>query len=394
MKKLLILMVAIMLPNMANAALDGACAAYWSETSCVSGYTYTMYGSTENSTSATTKCFNVLLPMAGGGTFQSGRAKVVTNVVCASGYTKKYVNVTNNICDNYDQSTQIELSYYECACSNTVTWGTWVAYGTGLERKQGTSTSCTTGATTTVYRYRCAAGYYSESGIAEVGKPLDITCLQCPTNAATCAAGSTTFTCNAGYYRFGADCTSCETTCGVGHTSVAGATSYAQCRAEASVTLDDGLGTFEYTTACCCDTTCDEKCESGKSCLSNADCLDGFCSDGCCVALNPCGLFSQCTSDSDCPGLQTCNEGCCGLGSGSILPNCARTSPDYCESNVDCLGGTCNTSTNCCEGGTETKCTVGQDNYCTKFISCKNTFLTCELSTNCCEVGSLEPGIK
>ena len=237
-----------MLPNMANAA-QSACDAYWAETVCVSGYTYTMYGSTENSTSSTTRCFNAMLPAAGGGMFQSGRAKVVTNVVCASGYTKKYVNVTNGICDDYDQSTPIELSYYECACSNTVTWGNWGAYGTGLQRKSGTTTDCTTGATTTVYRYRCAAGYYSESGIAEVGKLGDITCLKCPTNAATCAAGSTTFTCNAGYYRFGADCTSCETTCGVGHTSVAGATSYTQCRAEASVTLDDGLGTFEYTTA-------------------------------------------------------------------------------------------------------------------------------------------------
>ena len=179
----------------------------------------------------------------------------------------------------------------------------------------------------------------------------------------------------------------------VGHTSVAGATSHAQCRAEASVTLDDGLGTFEYTTACCCYTTCDEQCDSGKSCLSNADCLDGICSGGCCVALNPCGMLSQCTSDSDCPGLQTCNEGCCGLG-GTIL-TCARGTENYCDSNSDCdYGATCNTSTNCCEGGIETKCTPLQDNYCSQFKSCKNTLLTCNLETNCCEVGSLDPGIK
>ncbi len=397
MKKLLILMVAIMLPNMANAVsmdeeLNFSCGeSYATEFTCM-GNTYDyVYGSTANTTNYTARCFRKWRATVMGAQV-ADTVQIITGVMCdsAQGYAAAdAADVT--LCIDTTTGETITLTPKRCACADVITWNAnWVTFSlnTAYQRLTGTKVNC--GTTSTVYKYRCNTGYYSSTGVAESTTQTDLTCVACPANAATCAAGSTTFKCNAGYYRFGTGCTSCVTTCGVGHTSVAGATSHAQCRAEASVTLDDGLGKFEYTTACCCNTTCDERCESGKSCLSNSDCESNLCgSDGCCVVQKDCGIFSPCSSNSDCPALQTCKNGCCGI---SVATTCSSFDDNYCASNSDCDRlQTCNTKTNCCESsGTvlpSLVCTITSPLFCTSSLECEKfgSGSECNLTSNCCE---------
>lgn len=322
MKKLLILMVAIMLPNMANA--DGQCARYYVEETCSSSYTYTVYGNTDNASTSTTKCFGLYENMTPIGSTTpvwtlNRHVKVITSLTCKTGYSRTSAGTLSMCMDDPTGDNTQSLTYYKCVCADQYVWNLdWASYNVAIERQSGTLYNC--GSSSTVYQYRCASGYYSASGNATMLSLAEV------------------------------DCVSCSSTCGVGHTTgVAGATSYEQCRAPAATEFTDDVGTFEYSTACCCDDTCDAKCGGGQSCASHSDCASGSCLAGCCVSIN-CGTGgTACITDDDCPLLKpTCTNGCC-TRSGSIgTLTCTIGSAGFCLSDSDCDSGSCDTSTNCC----------------------------------------------
>lgn len=318
MKKLLILLSITMLFDMtpAVAATESgyACSSYVVQETCSSSYTYTTYGG-NNASSTSYTCYKELDTIDGN---VIRRLKFATTVTCQSGYGKN--SNTHTECVGSATAGPSDITYYTCGCTDTTSWtGTWANYGSGYQRQSGTRNNC--GTTSTVYQYRCAVGYYSSTGIA--------------TGSTTAKVG----------------CTLCTTTCGVGHTSAAGAASYTACRAEANTEYFDGTGTFQYTTACCCDGTCDEKCASGKSCQTHTDCDSGFCGNGCCMA-------------------------------GLITEACTFDDTNYCSSNTDCLLGTCNTTTHCCDSTLELTCAKLSEDYCTSNADCPSGI--CNLNTNCC----------
>lgn len=309
-----------MTPAAAATETEYACASYLVEETCSSSYTYTTYGG-NNATSTSYTCYKDLDTVNGN---VIHRFKFATTVTCPSGYAQNPNTYTE--CINSATAGLSDVTYYTCGCTDTTSWtGTWANYSSGYQRQSGTRNNC--GTTSTVYQYRCAAGYYSSTGIA--------------TGSTTAKVG----------------CTSCTTTCGVGHTSAAGAASYAACRAEANTEYFDGTGTFQYTTACCCDGTCDEKCDSGKSCQTNEECDSGSCRSGCCVEnllIQRCASDASrsCTSTADCASRETCNTTthCCELR-GAVIVSCTELTPGYCESDADCGTGLCNTTTHCCGSG-------------------------------------------
>ena len=225
MKKLLILMVAIMLPNMANAA--GQCARYYVAETCSSSYTYTVYGNTNNASISTAKCFGLYENMTPIGSTTpvwtlNRHVKVITSLTCNTGYSSTSAGTLSMCMDDSTGDRTQSLTYYKCVCADQYVWNLdWASYNVATERQSGTLYNC--GTSSTVYQYRCASGYYSASGNATMLSLADV------------------------------DCVSCSSTCGVGHTTgVAGATSYEQCRAPAatdSPTMSAHLNTRRHVVA-------------------------------------------------------------------------------------------------------------------------------------------------
>lgn len=355
MKKSLILLFLLFLPNISWAALDDeaySCRSYYVVASCSNAlaYDYT-YGSTINSSSHTSVCYNEMGFTLDDDPIVSRRIKVINSITCKSGYTKNAKTWT--FCEGSPNPPNgpSSITYYTCGCSDTTTWsGTWSAYQTGVQRQSGERNNC--GEKSTVYKYRCAAGYYSANMSSSADTVNELACTACPANATCSSAGATAFSCNAGYYKYLDRCESCTTTCGMGHTSPAGSTSYTQCRANANTTINDITGTFTYTTACCCDGTCDSKCNSGISCQSADDCPNGrSCIGGCCLAATLCASGVFCSTVLDCPTplTQSCDNGCCVDKGGLGITECKPGDRNYCQTGSDCTGGaTCNLLTSCC----------------------------------------------
>jgi hypothetical protein len=94
--------------------------------------------------------------------------------------------------------------------------------------------------------YVCGEGYYGTATGRFDG------CTKCPENSSYCDGGNgTTFTCVAGYYKNGSECTSCKTATGESlATSVAGAAAITNCYIPMNVNITDGTGTYSYTSNC------------------------------------------------------------------------------------------------------------------------------------------------
>lgn len=309
MKKIICLTLALMLPNVTHA-LSVSCPIYLvKQSSCSGTTTYTTYGSTSNSKSSIATCYTEY-NNATGSYIVSGYRKYITSLSCNNGYSAQS-HTASSLCIGSSTASPTNITYYTCECADTYSWNnSWTNYSTMYQRDTGTKENC--GTSSTVYRYRCKSGYYSAGGKQlAVGSTDGLSCTACPANATCSEGGMTTFTCNIGYYKDGSACTSCETTCGVGHTTdVAGAISSSECKAPANVALTDDTGTFTYSVACCCDGPCSTGtvCKLGEtSCSSTADCEFGYtCTDGCCKSKFV--ITNNCLTDDDCTMIgQYCN---------------------------------------------------------------------------------------
>lgn len=307
MKKILCLTLALMFPNVTHA-LTASCPIYLvKQSSCSTSTTYTTYGSTSNSKSSTATCYTEY-NNGTGSYIVSGYKKYITSLSCNNGYIAQ-PHTASSLCIGSSTATPTNMTYYTCECGNTYSWsGQWFNDSTGYQYEPGTKYNC--GASSTVRRYRCNKGYYSAGGKTISDSKSELSCTACPANAACTEYGMTTFTCNIGYYKNGNACTSCETTCGAGHTTdAAGATASSACKAPANVEITDDTGTFTYSVACCCDGPCisASNCEFGQtSCSSQKDCGFGYtCTNGCCKSTEI--GFIGCKSDNDCFLNQTCN---------------------------------------------------------------------------------------
>lgn len=150
--------------------------------------------------------------------------------------TLSSTNLGGVCCDKYSINSTMGSNCSGCS-------STWTTVNTRYQtRKQGYSLCG--GYEHTETNYRCAAGYY--------GTPTSTTsgCNACPSNA-TCSAGSTTFSCNKGYYKNGTICTACPTSGGIaGTTSAAGATSITSCYLPSGASFSDSTGSGTYTGNC------------------------------------------------------------------------------------------------------------------------------------------------
>jgi hypothetical protein len=89
--------------------------------------------------------------------------------------------------------------------------------------------------------FRCAPGYYGTATSSLKG------CAECPDNSIPCSGGNgSTFSCMAGYYKNGTECTACPT----GGTSVVGSTDITDCYIPKNTTDSDTTGGFTYTDNC------------------------------------------------------------------------------------------------------------------------------------------------
>ncbi|MDE6478065.1 MAG: hypothetical protein K2L94_02330 [Alphaproteobacteria bacterium] len=127
-----------------------------------------------------------------------------------------------------------------CSLSNSEVGGpcrscnsTWTTVNTRYQTRETGNYLCG-GYDRKKTEYRCAAGYY--------GSPTSTTsgCTPCPANA-TCAAGSSTFKCNAGYYANGNGCSQCASP-----GTSAGGGGITSCYIPSGTTGSDASGAYRY----------------------------------------------------------------------------------------------------------------------------------------------------
>lgn len=152
-----------------------------------------------------------------------------------------------------------------------------------------------------------------------------------------------------------------------------------------------------------CGGTCSDRCANGKACKAHSDCVSGRCSDSgnstllCAAATCGDGVQNQGESDADCGGSTLCPRcdtnrmcdlgtdclsGVCGSNNVCLAPTCTDQSQNQQETDLDCGGPYCRSSTTACD--VTKKCLVDMD--------CKS--LWCDASTSTCQTPSCTDTVK